>query len=241
MSTNTKFIYPRILLKISGEVLQGVNKFGIDVNSLKKIAKEIKLVLNIGVQVGLVIGSGNLFRGATLSEIGINRIASDHIGILSTIINSLAMHDIMHYYSVRSYVMSAISMNGICETYTYKRAIKLLCNNYVVIFAAGIGNPLFTTDSAACLRGIETQSNIILKGTKVDGVYSKDPKKYSNAILYKKLTYRDVLRKELKVMDISAFSLARDHNLPIRVFNINKPNSLYRIVTGYDEGTIITT
>ncbi|QCI17060.1 UMP kinase [Buchnera aphidicola (Aphis helianthi)] len=241
MSTNIKFIYPRILLKISGEVLQGVNKFGIDINSLKKIAKEIKLVLNIGVQVGLVIGSGNLFRGSTLSKTGINRIASDHIGILSTIINSLAMHDIMHYYSIRSYVMSAIPMNGICETYTYKRAIKLLCNNCVVIFAAGIGNPLFTTDSAACLRGIETQSNIILKGTKVDGVYSKDPKKYSHAIFYKKLTYKDVLKKELKVMDLSAFSLARDHDLPIRVFNINKPQSLYRIVTGYDEGTIITT
>ncbi|ALD15191.1 uridylate kinase [Buchnera aphidicola (Aphis glycines)] len=241
MSTNTKFIYPRILLKISGEALQGANKFGIDINVLKKIAKEIKLVLNLGVQVGLVIGSGNLFRGATLSKMGINRIASDHIGILSTMINSLAMHDIMNEYSIRSYVLSAISMSGICENYTYQRAVKLLCNNYVVIFAAGIGNPLFTTDSAACLRGIETRSNIILKGTKVDGVYSKDPTKYDNAIFYKKLTYRDVLRKELKVMDLCAFSLARDHNLPIRVFNINKSNSLYRIVTGCDEGTIITT
>ncbi|WP_348769559.1 UMP kinase [Buchnera aphidicola] len=240
MSTNTKFIYPRILLKISGEVLQGVNKFGIDINSLKKIAEEIKLVLNIGVQVGLVIGSGNLFRGSTLSEVGINRIASDHIGILSTIINSLAMHDIMHNSSIRSHVMSAIPINGICEAYNYRRAMQLLCNNAVVIFSAGIGNPLFTTDSAACLRGIETQSNIILKGTKVDGVYSKDPQKYDHVIFYKKLTYKDVLKKELKVMDLSAFSLARDHGLPIRVFNINKPKSLYRIVMGHDEGTIIT-
>lgn len=240
MSTNTKFIYPRVLLKISGEVLQGVNKFGIDVNSLKKIAKEIKLVLDIGVQVGLVIGSGNLFRGSTLSKIGINRIASDHIGILSTIINSLAMHDIMHYYSIRSNIMSSIPINGICETYNYEQAIKFLCDNYVVIFSAGTGNPLFTTDSAACLRGIEIKSDIILKGTKVDGIYSQDPKKYSHAIFYKKLTYQDVLKKELKIMDLSAFALARDHNLPIRVFNINKPQSLYRIVTGCDEGTIIT-
>ncbi|QCI18783.1 UMP kinase [Buchnera aphidicola] len=241
MSTNTKFIYPRILLKISGEVLQGVNKFGIDVNSLKKIAKEIKLVLNIGVQVGLVIGSGNLFRGSTLSNIGINRIASDHIGILSTIINSLAMHDIMQYYSIPSCVMSSIPINGMCETYNHRQAIKLLSNNYVVIFAAGIGNPLFTTDSAACLRGIEIQADIILKGTKVDGVYSKDPNKYAHATFYKKLTYEDVLKKELKVMDLSAFALARDHNLPIRVFNINKFQSLYHIITGHDEGTIITT
>ncbi|CAL4321580.1 Uridylate kinase [Buchnera aphidicola (Protaphis terricola)] len=237
MSTN---IYSRILLKISGEVLQGRNKFGIDINSLKKIAKEIKLILNIGVQVGLVIGSGNLFRGTTLSKVGINRIACDHIGILSTIINSLAMQDIMNNYSIHSCVMSPIPLHGICETYTYQRAIKLLSKHYVVIFAAGIGNPLFTTDSAACLRGIETQSDIILKGTKVDGVYSKDPEKYSQVTLYKKLTYRDVIKHELKVMDLSAFLLARDHNLPIIVFNINKNESLYRIIKGYNEGTIIT-
>ncbi|WP_295164567.1 UMP kinase [uncultured Buchnera sp.] len=239
MSTNTKFIYRRILLKISGEVLQGVNKFGIDINSLKRIVKEIKLVLKFGVQVGLVIGSGNLFRGATLSQLGVNRIAADHIGILSTIINSLAMRDIMNSHSIPTYVMSSISVNGICEIYHYERAIDLLSNNIVVIFAAGTGNPLFTTDSAACLRGIETKSDIILKGTKVDGVYSKDPKKHSRAIFYKNLTYKDVIQKELKVMDLSAFSLARDHNLPIRVFNINKPRSLYRIIKGYDEGTLI--
>ena len=151
------------------------------------------------------------------------------------------MNAIMNDYSICSHVMSAIPINGICEIYTYKQAIKLLCKNCVVIFAAGTGNPLFTTDSAACLRGIEIKSNILLKGTKVDGVYSQDPKKYSHAIFYKKLTYKDVIKKELKVMDLSAFSLARDHNLPIRVFNINKPQSLYRIVTGYDEGTLITT
>jgi len=239
MSSNTKFIYRRILLKISGEVLQGVNKFGIDINALKKIVKEIQLVLKFGVQVGLVIGSGNLFRGITLSELGLNRIASDHIGILSTIINSLAVSDIMNAHFIPTYVMSSIPVNNICETYNYKKAINLLCDKFVVIFAAGTGNPLFTTDSAACLRAIETKSDIILKGTKVDGVYSHDPKKYSQAIFYKELRYKDVLEKELKVMDLSAFSLAKDHNLPIRVFNINKPRSLYRILQGYDEGTLI--
>ncbi|AWH90546.1 UMP kinase [Buchnera aphidicola (Melanaphis sacchari)] len=240
MSANAQFIYRRILLKISGEILKGINKFGIDMNAFKRIIKEIKLILNIGIQVGLVIGSGNLFRGATLSKLGINRIAADQIGILSTVINSLVLKDIMHSYSIPSCVMSSIPLNGICETYHCEKAINLLNNNIVVIFSAGIGNPLFTTDSAACLRGIETRSDVILKGTKVNGVYSEDPCKYPNATFYKKLTYKDVLRKELKVMDLSAFYLARDHNLPIRVFNMNKPNSLYRIVTGYDEGTLIT-
>ncbi|CAL4321683.1 UMP kinase [Buchnera aphidicola] len=239
MSTNTKFIYHRVLLKISGEVLQGSNKFGIDIKSLEKITKEIKLTLNTGIQLGLVIGSGNLFRGSTLSQLGINRIAADHIGILSTVINSLAMRDIMNSYSIPTYIMSSMPIDGICVGYNYEQAINLLSKNYVVIFSAGTGNPLFTTDSAACLRGIETHADIILKGTQVDGVYSQDPKKYPQATLYKKLTYQDVLQKELKVMDLSAFSLARDHKIPIRVFNINKPRSLYQIMKGYDEGTLI--
>ncbi|WAI18605.1 MAG: UMP kinase [Buchnera aphidicola (Acyrthosiphon caraganae)] len=241
MSTNKKLIYRRILLKISGEVLQGVNKFGIDINSLKRIAKEIKSIVTIGVQVGLVIGSGNLFRGATLSELGLNRVVSDHIGILSTVINSLAMRDtISSISSIKTCLMSAIPLNGICEVYSCERAIKLLSNNFIVIFSAGTGNPFFTTDSAACLRGIETESDIILKGTKVDGVYSKDPYKDDHAVLYKRLTYKDVLKKELKVMDLAAFTLARDYHLPIRVFNINNPGSLYRIMTGDHEGTLIT-
>ncbi|AEO08589.1 uridylate kinase [Buchnera aphidicola str. Ak (Acyrthosiphon kondoi)] len=241
MSTNKKLIYRRILLKISGEVLQGVNKFGIDINSLKRIAKEIESIVTIGVQVGLVIGSGNLFRGATLSELGLNRVVSDHIGILSTVINSLAMRDtISSISSIKTCLMSAIPLNGICEVYSCERAIKLLSNNFIVIFSAGTGNPFFTTDSAACLRGIETESDIILKGTKVDGVYSKDPYKDDHAVLYKRLTYKDVLKKELKVMDLAAFTLARDYHLPIRVFNINNPGSLYRIMTGDHEGTLIT-
>lgn len=241
MSANKKFIYRRILLKISGEVLQATNKFGIDINALKRIAQEIKSVVDVGIQVGLVIGSGNLFRGSTLSKLGLNRVASDHIGILSTVINSLAMRDTIHSISsIETCLMSAIPLNGICEIYNCQKAISLLSNNVIIIFTAGIGNPFFTTDSAACLRGIETEANIILKGTKVDGVYSNDPKKDSNAILYKELTYKDVLQKELKVMDLAAFILARDYRVPIRVFNINKPGSLYRIMTGNKEGTLIT-
>lgn len=240
MSTNKKIIYRRILLKISGEVLQGVNGFGIDISSLKRIAREIASIVKIGIQVGLVIGSGNFFRGAKLSELGLNRVVADHIGILSTIINSLAMKDaISSISSISTCLMSAIPLNGICEVYTCEKAINLLSNNFVIIFAAGTGNPFFTTDSAACLRAIEIESDIILKGTKVDGVYSTDPKTDSNAIFYKKLTFKEVLQKELKVMDLSAFTLARDYNLPIRVFNINAPRSLYRIVMGSNEGTLI--
>lgn len=240
MSTNTNLIYHRILLKISGEILQGGNKFGIDIKILKRIAKEIKCLVEMGLQIGLVIGSGNLFRGVELSQLGINRIISDHIGILSTIINSLAMQDVLHSISLKSCIMSSIPIHGICKIYHWKEAIDLLSKKTIVIFSGGTGNPLFTTDSAACLRSIEIQSDVLLKGTKVDGVYSKDPKKNIDAIFYKNLKYKDVLKKELKVMDLTAFTLARDHNLPIRVFNINKSNSLYRMVTGYDEGTLIT-
>ncbi|AEO08037.1 UMP kinase [Buchnera aphidicola] len=242
MFTHKQLLYRRILLKISGEVLQGVNKFGIDIHALKRIAKEIKSIVDIGIQVSLVIGSGNLFRGTHLSTLGLNRVVSDHIGILSTVINSLAMRDMINSISsINTCLMSAIPLNGICEIYNYERAIHLLSNNFVLIFAAGIGNPFFTTDSAACVRAIETKSDIVFKGTKVDGVYSKDPKKYTDAVLYKELTYKDVLKKELKVMDLSAFVLARDHHLPIVVFNIKKPGSLYRIITNNNnyEGTMI--
>jgi uridylate kinase len=241
MSKNKNIIYRRILLKISGEIFKGENEFGINISVLQKIASEIISIVNLGIQVGLVIGSGNLFRGKHLYELGLNRVVSDHIGILSTIINSLAMKDIISSVScIKTCLMSAIPLNGICETYNHERAMNLLSKNIILIFAAGTGNPFFTTDSAACLRGIETKSDIILKGTKVNGIYSADPKKNSGAILYKTLTYKDVIEKELKVMDLSAFTLARDYLLPIRVFNINNTGSLYRIIMGHNEGTMIT-
>ncbi|WP_367679669.1 UMP kinase [Buchnera aphidicola] len=241
MQSNTKPIYRRILLKISGQTLQkNIDGFGIDIQSIDRIAKEIKILFDYGVEIGLVIGGGNLFRGLHLKKLGVNKIISDQIGILSTIINSLAVKDAIDRASMDVRLMSAIKINGICEIYNYEKAIRLLSNRHVVIFSAGIGNPLFTTDSAACLRGIEIQADILLKGTKVNGVYDLDPEKHLNAVMYKQLSYHTVLEKEFQVMDLSAFTLARDHSLPIRVFNINKSGALHRIILGENEGTLIT-
>ncbi|CUR53863.1 Uridylate kinase [Serratia symbiotica] len=239
MLKNIKFPYQRILLKLSGEILQGSECFGIDIPILNRIAKEIKELIKLGIQISIVIGGGNLFRGSKLKKIGINHVISDHIGILSTIINGLFIYDALYRINVNSNLMSIIPLNNICENYHWIKAINLLKNNRVVILSAGTGNPFFTTDSAACLRGIEIEANIILKATKVAGVYSSDPIKNPNAILYKKLSYQDVLKNELKIMDISALTLARDYNIPIRVFNINIPGILYRIVMGKNEGTLI--
>jgi len=180
-----------------------------------------------------------LFRGSDLHKIGLNRVVADHIGILSTIINGLAINNFMNQINIKTLLMSSVPLNGICEIYNWNRAINFLSKKIVLIFSAGLGNPFFTTDSAACLRAIEIQADIVLKGTQVDGVYSSDPKKNINSKLYSYLSYSEVLKKELKIMDLSAFTLARDHNLPIRVFNIKKSGSLLRIVQGLDEGTLI--
>ncbi|UDG79462.1 Uridylate kinase [Candidatus Ecksteinia adelgidicola] len=239
MSTNKNSIYRRILLKFSGEALQGKEGFGISDNALNYIVQELKKLVDLNIQVGIVIGGGNFFRGTCLTKIGINHLVADHMGILGTIINGLAMCDALRRNSINSCLMSAIPLNGICKNYNLEEAISLLESNFVVIFSAGIGNPCFTTDSAACLRGIEIKAEVVLKATKVDGIYSADPLKESNALLYNKLTYKDVLNRELKIMDLSAFTLARDYHLPIRVFNINKPNALYNIIMGQNEGTLI--
>jgi len=236
---NIKPIYQRILLKISGEVLKGNNKFGIEKISLLRIVSEIKMLLNLNIQVGVVVGGGNLFRGIELINKGISNITSDHIGMLSTVINGLAISDIMRKKKIDHCLMSAIPINSICETYNKEKAIELLSKKYVVIFSCGIGNPCFTTDTTACLRGIEINANIILKGTKVNGIYSNDPQKNPNAKLYDKITYENVLKKELKIMDLTAFLLARNYKLPILVFNINIPGILYRIVLGEHVGTLI--
>ncbi|MGP1958983.1 MAG: UMP kinase [Arsenophonus sp. NC-CH8-MAG3] len=240
MATNTKPVYKRILLKLSGEALQGSEGFGIDASVLDHIAHEIKELVELSTQVGIVIGGGNLFRGIRLTEAGMNRVVGDHMGILATVMNGLAMRDALHRAYVNAKLMSTIPLNGMCDNYSWTKAISLLRNGRVVIFSAGTGNPFFTTDSAACLRGIEIEADVILKATKVDGVYSCDPSKYSDAVFYKKLTYQDVLERELKVMDLAAFILARDHNLPIRVFNMNKPSALHRIMMGENEGTLIS-
>ncbi|MDW6093630.1 UMP kinase [Vibrio rhizosphaerae] len=239
MTTNPKPAYQRILLKLSGEALQGEQGFGIDPTVLDRMAQEVKELVELGVQVGVVIGGGNLFRGEGLAKAGMNRVVGDHMGMLATVMNGLAMRDALHRAYVNARVMSAIPLNGVCDDYNWANAISQLRQGRVVIFSAGTGNPFFTTDSAACLRGIEIEADVVLKATKVDGVYSADPVANPDAELYDRLTYNDVLEKELRVMDLAAFTLARDHKMPIRVFNMNKPGALRRIVMGEAEGTLI--
>ncbi|HAB78888.1 MAG TPA: UMP kinase [Glaciecola sp.] len=240
MSIAPKSAYRRILLKLSGEALMGDGEFGIDPKVLERMAQEIKELIEMGVEVGLVIGGGNLFRGEGLANAGMNRVVGDHMGMLATVMNGLAMRDALHRAFVNARLMSAIPLNGVCDAYNWAEAISSLKTGRVVIFAAGTGNPFFTTDSAACLRGIEIEADAVLKATKVDGVFTSDPAKDPDAQLIKKITYQEVLEKELKVMDLSAFTLARDHSLPIRVFNMNTPGTLKQVVLGNDVGTLIT-
>ncbi|CAH0534234.1 Uridylate kinase [Vibrio stylophorae] len=240
MTTNPKPMYQRILLKLSGEALQGEEGFGIDAKVLERMAQEIKELVELGVQVGMVIGGGNLFRGAGLAQAGMNRVVGDHMGMLATVMNGLAMRDALHRAYVNAKLMSAIPLNGVCDSYNWADAISQLRDGRVVIFSAGTGNPFFTTDSAACLRGIEIEADLVLKATKVDGVFDADPVKNPDATLYSELSFQDVLEQELKVMDLAAFTLARDHKMPIRVFNMNKPGALRRVVMGEQEGTLIS-
>ncbi|MDR2212095.1 MAG: UMP kinase [Pseudomonadales bacterium] len=231
--------YDRILLKLSGEALVGGAEFGIDPKVLDRMALEIGQLVGIGVQVGLVIGGGNLFRGAALHEAGMERVTGDHMGMLATVMNALAMRDALERAGIPSRVMSAIPMSGVVEHYDRRTAIRHLRDNDVVIFAAGTGNPFFTTDSAACLRGIEIDADLVLKATKVDGVYSADPKKDPKAQKYTRLTYDEVLDKKLGVMDLTAICLCRDHNMPVRVFDMNKEGALFSLMVGREEGTLI--
>ena len=232
-------IYKRILLKLSGEALQGDEEFGIDPSILDRMALEIKELVEMDVEVGVVLGGGNLFRGAKLAKAGMNRVVGDHMGMLATVMNGLAMRDALHRADVNAKLMSAFQLNGICDTYNWSEAIKMLREKRVVIFSAGTGSPFFTTDSAACLRGMEIEADVVLKATKVDGVYDCDPAKNTNAKLYKNLTYAEVIDKELKVMDLAAFTLARDHGIPIRVFNMGKPGALRQVILDTDVGTTI--
>ncbi|MDY6797314.1 MAG: UMP kinase [Pseudomonadota bacterium] len=238
-SSNTQPRYKRVLLKLSGEALMGEHEFGIDPKVLDRMALEIGALIGIGVQVGLVIGGGNLFRGAALNAAGMDRVTGDHMGMLATVMNGLAMRDALERSNIRTRVMSAIPMSGIVEHYDRRRAVRDLKDGDVVIFCAGTGNPFFTTDSAACLRGIEIEADAVLKATKVDGVYSADPVKDPSAEKYDHLTYDEVLDKKLEVMDLTAICLARDHGMPLRVFDMAKSGVLTRIVTGESEGTLI--
>ena len=231
--------YKRILLKLSGEELMGDEGFGIDPKVLDRMALEIGQLVGIGVQVGLVIGGGNLFRGAALSAAGMERVTGDHMGMLATMMNGLAMRDALDRNNISARVMSAIPMSGVVEHYDRRTAMRYLDSGDVVIFSAGTGNPFFTTDSAACLRGIEIDAELVLKATKVDGVYSADPMKDPNATMYSHLTYDEALEKKLGVMDLTAICLCREQEMPLRVFRMSKPGALLSIVVGGDEGTLI--
>lgn len=236
---NEKSKYKRVLLKLSGEALTGEHEFGIDPQVLDRMALEIGQLVGIGVQVGIVVGGGNLFRGAALHAAGMERVTGDHMGMLATVMNALAMRDALERSNIRSRVMSAIPMSGVVEHYDRRTAIRHLTSGDVVIFSAGTGNPFFTTDSAACLRGIEIDANVVLKATKVDGVYNKDPVKQSDAAKYERLSYDDVLDQKLGVMDLTAICLVRDHDMPVRVFDMTKPGALLNLVVGGKEGTLV--
>ena len=231
--------YRRILLKLSGEALMGDGEDTISPAIVGRTATELCDLVKEGIQVGVVIGGGNIFRGASLAASGVDRVTADHMGMLATVINALAMQDAVEQRGAAARVMSAIKVNQICEDYIRRRAIRHLEKGRVVIFAAGTGNPFFTTDSAASLRAIEIGANLLLKGTKVDGVYTADPMKDKAAKRYDVLTYEEVLRRNLMVMDATAIVLCRDYGMPLRVFDINQSGALRRIIYGADEGTLV--
>jgi uridylate kinase len=238
MSSNSKF--QRILVKLSGEALLGNSDYGIDPAVLKRIAGELQDIVQMGVQVAVVLGGGNIFRGAGLARAGMDRVAADHMGMLATVMNSLAMQDALEGLGMYARVMSAIRINEVCEDYIRRRAVRHLEKGRVVIFAAGTGNPFFTTDTAASLRAIEINADILLKATKVNGIYSDDPVRNPNAVRYSHLTFDKVLTDKLNVMDATAIVMCRDNRLPLRVFNLNNPGDLTRIVRGEDVGTTVT-
>ncbi len=231
--------YKRILLKLSGEALMGDGEFGIDPQVIGRMAVDVSEVVKAGVQVGLVIGGGNIFRGVSLSSKGMDRATADYMGMLATVINSLSLQDALERTGLTVRVMSALAIDAVCESYVRRRAIRHLEKGSVVIFAAGTGNPFFTTDTAASLRGVEIGAQVVLKATKVDGVYTADPMKDKSAKRYSKLTFDEALERKLGVMDTAAFALCREHNMPLRVFDMHKPGALMRIMRGEDEGTLI--
>ncbi|MEK7829401.1 MAG: UMP kinase [Deltaproteobacteria bacterium] len=235
----SKSKFKRILLKLSGEALMGSQNYGLDVNVIEGISKEIKNVRDLGVEVAIVIGGGNIFRGIAASANGMDRATADYMGMLATVINALALQDALEKKGVCTRVMSAIEMKELAEPYIRRRAVRHLEKERVIIFAAGTGNPYFTTDTAASLRAMEIHADVILKGTKVDGVYDRDPVKDKRAKKYDELTYIDVLKKGLKVMDTTAISLCMDNKLPIIVFNLKIKGNIEKIVKGAKSGTIV--
>ena len=236
----SKLQYKRLLVKFSGEAVAGDDVHGIDPKILDHMANSVKDVQELGAEIGIVIGGGNLFRGEKLSKAGMDRVAGDHMGMLATVMNGIALRDALERAGVKTRVMSAISMSGLVEHYDRRLAIQLLSDGYVVIFTAGTGNPFFTTDTAGCLRAIETQSSLMLKATRVDGVYSADPETNKEAVFYDSLSFDEAIQQNLKIMDATALTLARDHSLPIKVFDFSKENALLDIACGKSIGTLIS-
>jgi uridylate kinase len=236
----TQSPYKRVLLKLSGEALMGTQGHGIDLTVIDKIASEIKEVAGNGIEIAVVIGGGNIFRGLSAAAKGMERASADYMGMLATVLNALALQNTLENKGVATRVQSAIEMRELAETYIRRRAVRHLEKKRVVIFAAGTGNPYFTTDTAAALRAMEIGAEVIMKATKVDGVYSADPMKDPTAVKYDRLSYLDVLQKNLKVMDATAISLCMDNHLPIIVFNLNVPGNIRKIVAGESLGTLVT-
>jgi uridylate kinase len=237
---NADLKYPRILLKLSGEALMGDEDYGIDPKVIGRLAEEIIEVQRAGVQIGVVIGGGNIFRGAGLAAAGMDRVTGDHMGMLATVMNALAMQDAIEKRGGFARVMSAIKINEVCEDFIRRRAIRHIEKGRIVLFAAGIGNPFFTTDSAAALRAVEVGADLLLKATKVDGVYSADPARHDDATRYDRLTYDQVIERKLAVMDTAAIALCRDHGMPLRIYDMGAPGNLMRIMRGEPIGTLVS-
>ncbi len=239
-SPSSTLKYRRVLLKLSGEALMGDEAYGIDPNVIERIAGEIADLCQQGAEIAIVIGGGNIFRGTGLAAAGIDRVTGDHMGMLATIMNSLAMQDALERVQLHARVMSALKINQVCEDYIRRRAVRHLEKGRVVILAAGTGNPFFTTDSAASLRAIEIGAELLIKATKVDGVYSADPVKYKDAVRYESLNYDEVIERKLGVMDTTAVVLCRDNEMPLRVLDMTKPGSLLNAARGENEGTLVS-
>lgn len=233
-------MYKRILLKLSGESLMGDQEFGIDATVLKSFAEDVAEIYHSGIQVGIVLGGGNIFRGSQAATQGIDKVSGDYMGMLATVINSIAFQNALEERGVPTRLQTAIQMHQIAEPFIRRRAIRHLEKNRVVLFGAGTGNPYFTTDTAAVLRAIEIEADVVIKGTRVDGVYDSDPEKNPNAVRYEKITYQEVLAKELKVMDATAIALCNDNKLPILVFNMNEKGNLRKLMNNQSIATIVS-
>jgi uridylate kinase len=232
-------IYKRVLLKLSGEALLGDRIYGIDPKRISQYAKEIKSVTELGLEVAVVIGGGNIFRGVSAASNGIDRVQGDYMGMLATVINGMALQSALEEENVQTRLQTAIKIEAVAEPYIKRKAVRHLEKKRVVIFGGGTGNPCFTTDSAAVLRAIEINADVILKGTRVDGVYDSDPEKNKNAVKYDTISFKEVIKKDLKIMDSTAFTLSQENNLPIKVFNMNKTSNLLKLINGEKIGTSI--